>query len=66
MFFGGFSLTKDILLLLPHFQVTRAVDVDLVGPAADLGEVPVGLGARVVHANPPVATSGVLRPHALL
>ena len=54
----------DILQRLPHFQLARAVDVDLVGPAADLGEVAVGLGAGVVHAYPPVAPGVVLRPHA--
>ena len=50
------------MLHMPDFQPARFVGgVDLVGVSADLGEAPVALGGRVVHADPAVAPRGILR-----
>ena len=50
---------------LPDFQPAGFIRrVDLVGVSADLSEVAVALQSRVVHADPAVAPSGILRPRA--
>ena len=50
------------MLHMPDFQPARFVGgVDLIGVSADLSEFPVALGGRVVHADPAVASRGILR-----